>query len=111
MLMKPSDKLKQYGWTTTIPVSIYPDGNGLDVEVGENLIVTIDGEEYECQCLGWKLMRPLYDDRYYVVKTNLLTPGRCWVEYTAPLDAVQIVITRREALIRGLITVRNDEQS
>jgi hypothetical protein len=100
--MKPSEKLKQYGWTVTIPVSVYPDGNGLDVEVGDRLIVIKDGIEYECLCRGWKLQQPLSENRY-VIKTTLIDtkwPGN----YEAPIEDVRIIITRREAILRGLIS-------
>ena len=102
--LKPSENLKQRGWTATIPVSVYPDGNGLDVEPGETLIVTREGIEYECQCRGWKLLNPLSEtERRYVVKTNLCLPHQLWMEYNVPMEDVRIVITRREAILRGLI--------
>ena len=101
--LKPSENLKQRGWTATIPVSVYPDGNGLDVEPGETLIVTKDGIEYECQCRGWKLLNPLSEtERHYVVKTALYYTSP-WLEYDVPIEDVRIVITRREAILRGLI--------
>lgn len=99
----PSEKLKRNGWTVTVPVTVYPDGNGLNVEVGESLIVTVDGIEYECRCRGWNLARPLSDtERKYYVKTDLIME-RAWDGYRAPIEDTQIIITRREAIVRGLI--------
>lgn len=101
--LKPSEKLKRNGWTVTVPVCVYADGNGLNVEPGERLIVTVDGIEYECRCRGWNLLQPLSDtERRYVVKTDLIME-RAWDGYRAPIEDVQIIITRREAIARGLI--------
>ena len=107
--MKPTEKLEAHGWTVAIPATVFPDGNGVNVEPGEHLIITLDGEEYECQCRGWKLLQP-YSENRYVVKTTLPTPGLEWALHDAPIENVRIVITRREAIMRGLIVMKDDSQ-
>ncbi len=75
---------------------------GLNVFVGDELVILHEGKPVHCQCMGWRLNTQT--DVYYV-KTDQFDPVQYWTRWDVPMDQVQISITPREARLRSMYTV------
>ncbi len=72
---------------------------GVNVCFGEEILVTWEGNEYECHCLGFRRPQP---DYHTEIKTDLI---QFFPRTFFPIENVQISITPREARLRGMYPV------
>lgn len=79
-----------------IPVEL-DEQYGANVFVGDRLLVTWEEQKYETTCCGWRKPQP---DYHLEVKTDLVLPP--FLRDSFPVENVQIIITPREAKLRGM---------